>query len=259
MSTPLTFQTICKAKDPATCRNHGQVASLRKLMDEAEADQNFDAYFQARKDFESTTELILLDEMQDYAQYEELFATELEDAETRKNLISQQLMSMNDKANYEGMNWKQFAKWAVQVRTPQSYGAMLEKRYIHELGLTKIESAEGRGDFKHPRTGKYTEFKVSVAKPLTKHAVHFVQIRPHHEVDNYHMVIVNRDTGKSELFVIPKEKMTEELASHGRLAHGRNVDEAHDKNEFAIRFSALKTDEVYKHWKASFAKPFPIK
>lgn len=259
MSTPLTFQTVCQAKNPATCRNHGQAATLRKLMEHAESEHDFDAYFQARKDFESTTETILLEEMQDYTQYEVLFADELEEAEKRENQISKQLMMMTRKVSYEGMNWKQFAKWTVQVRNPQSYGAMLEKRYIHELGLKKIDSKEGRGDFMNLKTGKYTEFKVSVAKPLTNRAVNFVQIRPHHEIDDYNLVIVDKNTGKSELFVMTKANMTKELEAHGGLAHGRIADAAHDKNEFAIRFSATETDVVYKQWKTDYAKPFPIK
>lgn len=259
MSTPLTFQTACQAKNPSTCRNHGKVATLRKLMNDAESEQDYEAYFQARKDFESVTGTILLEEMQDYDQYDEMFADELDEAERRENQISKQLMMMHRKADYQGMTWTKFAKWAVQVRNPQSYGAILEKRYIHELGAEKVKSSEAQGDFLNLKTGKYTEFKVSVANPLTKRSVNFVQIRPHHKVDDYHLVIVDKNTGKSELFVITKAKMAKELEANGGLAHGRVADATHDKTEFAIRFSATKTDAVYKQWKIDYAKPFPTK
>jgi len=259
MSLSLPSETVCKAKDPSICRNHGTVAVLEAAMAEAQEAGNFDAYYHSRASYEMVRGSILLEEEQDYETYDELFAENLESLNIQRNEIKKQLLIIKKNKTYSTISWDQFAKWSVNYLPSQSYGPMIEANYIHQLGHQSVPKADARGDFLNLKTKKYTEFKVSAAEEGTKRNVNFVQIRPHHKIDDYHMVIVDKVTGKSELFIITKEDMTKELeATNWTKAHGTTGVNNNVDVEYAIRFKALDTDTHYKRWLDSYAKPFPL-
>ena len=51
----------------------------------------------------------------------------------------------------------------LEVCSPQSYGARVEKLYCKENGYAKVPSKQDKGDFSTPE-GKYGEYKFSYAK-----------------------------------------------------------------------------------------------
>jgi len=258
MSDILTLNRPCQAQDPTSCPHHGEQARLQQLMDISAETNDLDAYFTARKEYENVVGRILLDEEADFGTYEELFAEQLEENRIQTQNISQQLMRMNQTGDYSGMNWKLFAKWAVQYRSPQSYGSLLEQRYIRENGYQRVPSRDERGDFLNLKTKEYSEFKVTAADDENNRKVNFVQIRPHHKLHSYHLVVVDKTTGDTELFVLTKKQMQSELTKVGGLAHGTNASNNNEQKEYAIRFSALDTDVTFSRWKKSYEKPFLI-
>jgi hypothetical protein len=220
---------------------------------------DFEEFHARSKELDSLDFSIMLDEWGDFNAVESNFSDMLLENKKQSAAIALQLRKIHRKGIYSETTWGMFAKLAVQHLPSQSYGAVLEKMYLTELSLVKVPSSEERGDFFHPVTKEYTEFKVSAADEAQGRNVNFVQIRPHHKIDNYHLVIVDKLTGVSEFFQLSTTQMKKEVELTGNsLAHGSKLTNVNENKEFAVRFSAVDSDAVYARWKTEYLKPFPI-
>lgn len=130
------------------------------------------------------------------------------------------------------------------------YSLLIEKEIKKKLHIkNKINNISGDGIFNNLSI----EIKISFGDTLNK--FHFVQIRPHYNIDYYLFMIydINKDTfGKITWFLINSKKLYEILPLFGCYAHGskkilgqitfNNV--INNNFEYALRFK--KSDKIYK-------------
>ena len=257
--TEALIEPLCKAVTPSACSYHSKREELVAAVARSMKAEDYDSYFLHRKELEALDFTIMVEENGDFTALESRFGQTLTDNRKQSAAIAHQLRKIHRTGDYSRTTWTMFSKLAVQHLAAQSYGATLEKMYLTKLGLTKVSSSAERGDFVNPATNHYSEFKVTAADELTGRAVNVVQIRPHHDIHDYHIVIVDKNTGDSELFVLTKEQMKQEVLLTGSsLAHGSKKTNTYLNKEYAIRFQAVAGDVVYDRWKLTYSKPFPI-
>lgn len=161
-----------------------------------------------------------------------------------KNLISKRI----DRIPLASVNWTDYVKAAVTFTSAQSYGSKVESMYIKKRGFSKVQPSEERGDAYDDKTSKHMEIKfTAVSSP--DYRANIVQIRPHHDLDEYHILIFNKDTNQTQLYVLSKHEIAEEIKLTGsQLAHGTksNHDASNKRTEYAIRFN--EKSDTHKRW-----------
>lgn len=262
IDNPIYDGKICRAKDPAQCPYHSQIAAYEKRMAECEAASDFSGYYEARHQKDLFTGQAMM-QAGDFESYAQAFPESWQQEQDNRKMIASHLRQMNTRGNYRGMSWSLFAQLAVNYLSPQSYGSVLQNRWMRELEYNKVNASAEQGDFWLPsgNNKKYVEFKVTAADGDKRNGVNFVQIRPHHNLHRYHMVIVNKENGESQFFSLSKNQMEYELkATKAALAHGTRTNPTTGHKEYAIRFDATSGNEVYERWLRRYhKKEFPIK
>ncbi len=158
-----------------------------------------------------------------------------------------------DKQPIDNIDWTAYVKAAIAFTNPQSYGSKIETMYLRKIGYEKVKSNDEQGDARDPNTNKYFEFKFSVMS-YPKYQIDLVQIRPHHILDEYHIVAFNTSVEITEFYILSKEDMEKELEITGaKLAHGTNKSkEKLSHPEYAIRLK--KNSKDYQRWQ-QYRKP----
>lgn len=255
--------TPCKAKNPNTCAYHARRNLLEKQYNKEvqKPAPDFEAVVRYRNELDRLERIIPLEEGHDLATYAALGVPDEQVTRRESSAIRRALRYIHEKEKYDDVSWSIFAKYVTQHTAAQTYGPYLEKIYRVRNGYGKVNAGAAKGDLYIDKTDEYIEFKTTAVSEENKWRANVVQIRPHHELDAYHIVVVNSQTGKTELFVLTKEQMAEELTlTNNSLAHGTR--EAYDEtahNEYAIRFKARKGDPVYDRWVLNYKKPFRMK
>lgn len=102
---------------------------------------------------------------------------------------------------------------------PQSYGAIIEKKFRIVNGLPKIPAKENKGDVFNPRDGKNYEVKSSYLSSDGGYSL--VQIRPWQNVDYYILLVDIKDEKViKKFFVLTHDEMIKEVELLGGAAHG---------------------------------------
>jgi hypothetical protein len=250
----------CRAADPDMCELHAKRKRLEKMLESAQVAFDFEAYHENHNQLDALDFTIMLEEWNDFTAIGSNFPDSLLRSKEQSDSIAIHLRQVSKNNDYSHITWMMFSKLCVQYLSAQSYGAVLERMYIKEHDFIKVPSTDERGDFSDPTTGKFSEFKVTASDLVSGSKVNFVQIRPHHNIDDYHLVIVDKQTGVSELFVLTKEQMQAEIEATGsRLAHGSGKTNTYVNKEYAIRFSTKPNDIVYTRWKKLYGCRFPLK
>lgn len=169
-----------------------------------------------------------------------------------KELLTKRMNSLP----IENIEWSKYVKAAVNFTSAQSYGAQIESVYMRKKGYKKVSASEEKGDAFDPKINQHFEIKFTVvSNPYYKYDI--VQIRPHHEINGYHIIAFNKDADTTEFYFLTKKQMDEELIkTGGRLAHGSTKNQS-DRNypEYAIRFK--RGSEIHKRWQ-QYLKPFDL-
>ncbi len=127
--------------------------------------------------------------------------------------------------------------WGLFVRkmrliTPQSWGSRVEAWLRQHHGWDKVGAGMARGDAK-TKDG-FFEIKTSMITPTNPRA-NFVQIRPAHNMDGYHLFVVESDFTLVHM-TLSVAQMSNELDRLGGLAHGTIAQRGNDgEAEFSIR------------------------
>ena len=123
----------------------------------------------------------------------------------------------------------------MRLLPAQSYGARIQNRLARAYGWERVPAALDRGDVVGAQ-GRHFEIKVSVLTP-SKREAHFVQIRPHQNVEGYHLFVVECDYSLVHMYV-PSKAMKAEVKRHGTSSHGtQTAVRNNDSKELSIRFS----------------------
>lgn len=146
---------------------------------------------------------------------------------------------LNKKKQYDfSSTLEEFFAFCYAYKSPQSYGPAIEKRYVFNLGLTKIHHSEEKGDLLE--NFLYKEVKGSISD---NNSFNMVQIRPHHHVDSYvcPWANVNKDGSIDVyLFDVPSEVIYSLPLSgaHDTKKH------SHDRKEY--RITVKKADQSWE-------------
>lgn len=145
--------------------------------------------------------------------------------------------------------WSDYVKAAVSFIPPQSYGAKIESFYAAKKNYTKVNASLEKGGLYDKNNDEYIELKFSVLS-FPKYQIDLVQIRPHHDLNKYHILTYNKDTSLTELYILTKKQMEIELQLTGnKLAHGTEKSKnTLNHPEYAIRFRY--GSNTYKRWEA---------
>ena len=148
--------------------------------------------------------------------------------------------------------------WPVFIRrmrllSPQAWGGRVES-YLRSLhGWKKVDPSLEMGDAMELTIGaggetaeRYFEMKTSIITP-TNTGVNFVQIRPHHDIDGYHLFVVQQDYSLMHYY-LDKKQMQEELNLIGSRAHGVLKNQRNQDVEWAVRFEWDKKSPILKRW-----------
>lgn len=251
----------CRAKNPATCRYHSREATIRKEMNIIITGNTgeYEKYARLSNELASITlDIVLAEETNPNKAINGIkkLAPLAMPSEKLKSAIAQKIKDINQSKNFDKVNWGDYVEVAVGYQNPQSYGATIEKLWRLKGKYEDVSASEGRGDFRNPTTGEYTEFKFSAfSRTYATPTINLVQIRPHHTNDNYHIVVYDKEKQESHFFVLTKEQMAEELIEHSSRAHGRVTDKPTSKTEYAIRFR--HGDARWDKWVKNYGRPFP--
>jgi hypothetical protein len=131
-----------------------------------------------------------------------------------------------------------FLKFLLQTKTPQSYGALFEKRFIYRNNLVKNHQKDEIGDFYDINKKRNIEYKVSILK-VDKKLINIVQIRPQQNVDYIIHAINNLDEFNpttEKIFYLTKNDMINECKN-------MKAGSAHGKREIA---KELRLDIIYR-------------
>lgn len=101
---------------------------------------------------------------------------------------------------------------------PQAYGAVLEAWAKNFLGMTKVTDKLS-GDL-HSK-GKNYEVKCSVSSKTG--SFNYLQIRPHHQIDEYILINYSIELDEVIWIKIPSKKLYELFPDFGGYAHGTEV------------------------------------
>lgn len=188
----------CKAKGGIeNCRKHRRLAEIQTQIDSLTKEiistpdqEKLNKYFELRE---------LANKLQSYikvAEYNDLTiadkAVDSELSALMKDLVSKRV----DKLKIEDIDWNSYVKAAILFTSAQSYGTKIERLYCRKRGYLKVNSGEEKGDAYDPENDKHIEIKfTSLSNPL--YQADIVQIRPHHALDSYHIIVFNKDTSES--------------------------------------------------------------
>lgn len=127
------------------------------------------------------------------------------------------------------VHWDDFILLCYNTRTPQSYGALIEKRIIQKNGLRKLKSELNIGDAEE--NGLYKEIKISISSDDNKPTFNIVQIRPHANIFSYLIWFIEIDKDCmiiNHTFEVPKEDIMNIPGVGG--AHGTKESNVNQKN-----------------------------
>lgn len=123
-----------------------------------------------------------------------------------------------DKDELVKKDWDEFLLHCALLN-PQSYGAIIERKFRDVNKLKKIPANKNKGDAFNPRDGKNYEIKASYSG--NDGSYNLVQIRPWQNVDYYILLIDIKDEKViKKLFVLTHEEMLNEVELLGGTAHG---------------------------------------
>jgi hypothetical protein len=127
------------------------------------------------------------------------------------------------------INWDEFVLLCYNTRTPQSYGALIEKRIIKNNGFRKLKSELNIGDAEE--NGLNKEIKISISADDDQPTFNIVQIRPHADISSYLIWFIEIDKNcmiLNHTYEVPKEDMMKIPGIGG--AHGTKISNVNQKN-----------------------------
>ena len=127
------------------------------------------------------------------------------------------------------INWDEFVLLCYNTRTPQSYGALIEKRIIKNNGFRKLKSELNIGDAEE--NGLNKEIKISISADDDQPTFNIVQIRPHADISSYLFWFIEIDKNcmiLNHTYEVPKEDMMKIPGIGG--AHGTKISNVNQKN-----------------------------
>ena len=127
------------------------------------------------------------------------------------------------------INWDEFVLLCYNTRTPQSYGALIEKRIIKNNGFRKLKSELNVGDAEE--NGLNKEIKISISADDDQPTFNIVQIRPHADISSYLIWFIEIDKNcmiLNHTYEVPKEDMMKIPGIGG--AHGTKISNVNQKN-----------------------------
>jgi hypothetical protein len=142
----------------------------------------------------------------------ELFTKELKRAQKRKDYIPA----------FAYLPWDIFVRNLFLVSS-QSGSGPLEYWLRHHHGWDKVASSLARGDAL--LDGVYKEIKASIIT-LTNTSANFVQVRLSHDIDEYHLFVVEPDYTLRHFALSHNQMVAETKANKGRPAHGTKAKNA---------------------------------
>lgn len=174
-----------------------------------------------------------------------------------------QLYLWRERARREGPSrFGMLDPWPLFIRkmlclTPQSYGERLQTYLARALQLTRVPASRSAGDAVDA-SGRSYELKATVITPSNPDA-NFVQLRPHHQVDEYRLFVVDRDL-QLWSFRLTGAQMRAEIRSHGdQLSHGTRAEaSANTHHEYSVRFSWRPDDPTRQRWCRRYLTTNPV-
>lgn len=162
-------------------------------------------------------------------------------------------------SNYEVLkneSWKNFIIAMAQLN-PQTYGVNIQKRLIEELGLTKVEASEDKGDF-IDNFGDHYELKVSLIQN-PKQKLNLVQIRPWQDTNYYFIAFcIKNEEVYAFCFSLSHERMIEELKiTNAGSAHGTKKSIENNTNiEYRLSVPIDSNNETFARWFVKYRSNF---
>ncbi len=245
--------SVCKAKNPETCRYHmslsqvdEQINALTQQMAVKLTPELLEKFHELRTKKDELTQAIEISESDSFAAVADGINPVL--GKEVKALLKRLGKRVN--GDYE---WNDFVKAAVHYTAAQSYGTTVESLYLKKTGLEKVKASDERGDAYDRKRDVNIEIKFTVMS-YPDYRMNIVQIRPHHNIQEYHIITYNKETEATELYVLSKDEMAEELVLTGEgLAHGTTkTKDAYSHPEHAIRFSM--GSDIHTRWQ-KYKKP----
>jgi hypothetical protein len=134
----------------------------------------------------------------------------------------------------------------IRLLSAQSWSGAVESWVINHHGWEKVPASLARGDARCGRT--YIEIKATLIT-ATYQTANFVQIRPHHKINEYHLFVIEPDHTLVHL-VLTAAQMKKELTKYGRLAHGTKAQNTagNAQAEFAIRIPWTESSAKRSHF-----------
>ncbi len=149
-------------------------------------------------------------------------------------------------------SWEEFIL-AMNLKNPQSYGAIIQNRIIKELNGTKIPASLEKGDC--IIDSYYHEIKLSILTH-TNDIMNLVQIRPWQKIKGYYCFAFDIRTFKQFnifQYYLSHEQMIEELEIKSELSHGtKRTAHLNTHNEKSIRIKIQPEDDHYKRWQKKY-------
>jgi hypothetical protein len=142
------------------------------------------------------------------------------------------------------INWDEFVLLCYNTRTPQSYGALIEKRIIKNNGFRKLKSELNIGDAEE--NGLNKEIKISISADDDQPTFNIVQIRPHADISSYLIWFIEIDKNcmiLNHTYEVPKEDMMKIPGIGG--AHGTKISNVNQKN-VEYRVTVKKNSVAWK-------------
>jgi hypothetical protein len=162
-----------------------------------------------------------------------------------------QILSKDDKWMSK-CDWEEFIL-LMSLKTPQSYGSLIQNRIIKQLKGEKVKASLNKGDILINKN--YCEIKSSILTH-SNNVLNLVQIRPWQELSGYFCFAF--DIRYTRIFNIHQYflthgQMMQELSILGQSAHGTKVVTAKNThNEKAIRINVSNDDSNFKRWEHSY-------
>lgn len=252
-SNNLNYENLNNCKTSSLCSYHKELSIVDKEIDivknailQQPNEENLTQYVELINKKRKLTKLVEVTEHNS-------FSLAIQDIDTvLSNEIKYLLTKKIDKIPIEKINWTEYVKAAITFTSSQSYGGKIEGVYRRKNKYTKVPASEARGDAL-TLDNKYIEIKFSVMS-YPFYQIDIVQIRPHHNIDAYHIIAFDATTNETIFYVLPKAEMTQELQLTGyQLAHGTtNSKNSISNPEYSIRFK--KDSDIYERWE-KYRKP----
>lgn len=141
------------------------------------------------------------------------------------------------------INWDEFVLLCYNTRTPQSYGALIEKRIIKNNGFRKLKSEL---NIDAEENGLNKEIKISISADDDQPTFNIVQIRPHADISSYLIWFIEIDKNcmiLNHTYEVPKEDMMKIPGIGG--AHGTKISNVNQKN-VEYRVTVKKNSVAWK-------------